>query len=122
MTVNILKNSIKHTCDTVLGYVYFSVMEPGTIVEPHRGVTNTKLRVHLGLETPVNKKGCYISIEGEKYSWKDGECFIFDDSFVHGVKNETNGRRVILLVDVWHPELNESQCTYLEKRFREQFK
>lgn len=34
---------------TGLGYVYVSLLQPGTVIQPHCGPTNLRLRVHLGL-------------------------------------------------------------------------
>jgi aspartyl/asparaginyl beta-hydroxylase (cupin superfamily) len=34
---------------TGLGYVYVSLLQPGTVIQSHCGPTNLRLRVHLGL-------------------------------------------------------------------------
>jgi len=34
-----------------------------------------------------------------------GKVLLFDDSFEHEVRNDTNEDRVVLLIRVWHPEL-----------------
>ncbi len=34
---------------TGLGYCYLSLLQPGTVIQPHCGPTNLRLRVHLGL-------------------------------------------------------------------------
>ena len=36
-----------------LGYVFFSVLLPGTRIEPHCGASNLRLRCHLPLQLPV---------------------------------------------------------------------
>lgn len=38
-------------------------------------------------------------------SWSEGKVFIFDDSFEHEVWHNGTGIRLVLIVDVWHPEL-----------------
>jgi len=38
--------------------------------------------------------------------WKENELLIFDDSFVHSVKNEGKTPRTILLFDTWQPDLS----------------
>ena len=37
--------------------------------------------------------------------WAEGEVLLFDDSFEHEVWNETEQPRVVLIVDIWHPQL-----------------
>lgn len=81
----------------------FSVMKPGTIVYPHRGPYRGSLRVHLGLECPSIEEGCYITIHDKKYGWKDGELLIFDDTYTHEVKNNSNKERVVLFMDINRP-------------------
>ena len=41
--------------------------------------------------------------------WKEGEFIIIDDSFEHHVWHEGTEPRLILIVDVWHPELTEKE-------------
>lgn len=77
-----------------------SVLEPGSVITPHVGPNKSSLRYHLGLQTPNDKNGCWIKVDGEKYSWKDGEDVLFDDTFVHEVQNKTNEKRIILFCDV----------------------
>lgn len=36
-----------------------------------------------------------------------GKCLVFDDSYEHEVWNRTEGERVLLLFDLWHPDLVE---------------
>ena len=38
--------------------------------------------------------------------WKQGECLIFDDSFEHEVWHDGDSDRVVLICDLWHPELD----------------
>lgn len=75
-----------------------SVLEPGAIITPHVGPFRGSLRYHLGLKTPGD--GCYIKVDDIKYSWKDGEGVLFDDTFIHEVKNETDSVRIILFCDI----------------------
>ncbi|CAN0507505.1 unnamed protein product, partial [Scytosiphon promiscuus] len=36
-----------------------------------------------------------------------GKCVVFDDCYEQEVWNKTEGERVLLLFDLWHPELAE---------------
>lgn len=92
------------------GQVKFSVMKSGTHVHAHSGPTNCRLRAHLGLKVPVNKdKNSTVLRVADKYlHWSDGEIFVFDDSFDHEVwhTNENNEARIVLIMDLWHPQLS----------------
>ena len=48
---------------------------------------------------------CRIRIGNKWTSWSVGKVLLFDDSFEHEVRNDTNEDRVVLLIRVWHPEL-----------------
>jgi len=91
----------------VRGGAKVSVLEPGTVIEAHTGSTNTRLRVHLGLDVPP---GTLIAVgDAPPRTWAEGKCLVFDDSFVHAVwQNHTTRARTVLIVDVWHPGLDEA--------------
>lgn len=42
-------------------------------------------------------------------TWTEGKVLIFDDSFEHEVWQEAESFRLILIVDIWHPELTEQE-------------
>ncbi|XP_054881063.1 aspartyl/asparaginyl beta-hydroxylase-like isoform X3 [Poeciliopsis prolifica] len=89
------------------GQIKFSVMQPGTHVWPHTGPTNCRLRMHLGLVIPA--PGCRIRCTNQTREWEEGRVLIFDDSFEHEVWQEADSYRLILIVDVWHPQLSQYQ-------------
>ncbi|XP_019869478.1 aspartyl/asparaginyl beta-hydroxylase isoform X2 [Aethina tumida] len=93
-------NPVARNCKR--GQTKFSVMHPGTHVWPHCGPTNCRLRVHLGLKVPPKT---FIRVADEIRSWEEGKLFIFDDSFEHEVWHNGTEFRLVLIVDVWHPEL-----------------
>jgi beta-hydroxylase len=80
----------------------FSILEPGSRIRPHSGLFRGCYRYHLGLRTPQSDE-CFISIGGERYSWRDGEDVLFDDTFEHYVVNNTSERRIVLFLDVERP-------------------
>lgn len=91
------------------GQVKFSVMMPGTHVWPHTGPTNCRLRMHLGLVIPTTGSGARLACAGEMRIWTEGKVMIFDDSFEHEVWQEAESLRLILIVDIWHPDLTEHE-------------
>jgi beta-hydroxylase len=80
----------------------FAVLPPGAVLNPHRDPYAGSLRYHLGLVTP-NDDGCFIEVDGQRYSWRDGEGVIFDETFVHRAENRTDVERLILFCDVERP-------------------
>ena len=97
------------------GAVKFSLMQSGTHVLPHSGPTSTRLRVHLGLDVPEDNttisaaSSSRLRVLNEYLKWRNGELFIFDDSFDHEVWhfNQQNQSRLVLIFDMWHPRLTE---------------
>ena len=83
----------------------FAYLPAGAVLNPHRDPYAGSLRYHLGLVTP-NDDRCRIWVDGEPYSWRDGQGIIFDETFVHTVRNETDQDRLILLCDVERPVTN----------------
>lgn len=90
-----------------LGSAYFSLLRPHTRLAAHCGPTNARLRAHLGLVVPDGD--CEIVVGGEVRRWVEGKVLLFDDSFEHAVHNETDEPRLILLVDLWHPQLQADE-------------
>lgn len=79
---------------------FFSILEPGKTIPSHYGPFKGILRYHLGLIVP---KGCFISVDNQVYEWKEGEGVLFDETYKHFVKNETDYYRVILFLDIRRP-------------------
>ena len=100
---------------TSAGLVYFSVLAPRTRISPHFGPTNTRLRCHLALHAPA---GAQLTVGRETRSWVEGRCLLFDDSFEHEAHNPSDVWRVVLLVDVWHPELTAREQAAIDVAFR----
>ncbi len=97
------------------GQVYLSALPPGARIAAHCGPTNTRLRCHLGLRVP---DGCGLTLAGERRAWRQGRCLLFDDSFEHVAENLGDEWRVVLSVDVWHPDLTRSERAHLAELFR----
>jgi aspartyl/asparaginyl beta-hydroxylase (cupin superfamily) len=70
-----------------------------------------RLRCHLGIDVPA---GCGIRVGGVERSWERGRCIVFDDSFPHEAWNESDEPRIVLIVDVWHPDLSDDEVALLE--------
>ena len=85
--------------------VVLSLLKPGAHIPPHYGSVNGRLIVHLPLIVP---KDCgALCAAGEMRAWEEGRCLVFDDSFVHEAWNNSGETRVVLLLDIWNPQLSE---------------
>jgi beta-hydroxylase len=82
---------------------WFSILSPNYRIKPHRGITKGVLRSHLGLIVPQRWKLCRMVVGGETVHWREGKCFVFDDSMLHRVSNGTDQERAILLFDFDRP-------------------
>ena len=88
---------------------FFSVLDPGKSIPLHEGPYYGYLRYHLALRVPQENPPCII-VNSQKHTWKEGEAVLFDDSWPHEVVNNSNERRIVLIVDVmrrmpWAPSL-----------------
>jgi aspartate beta-hydroxylase len=86
--------------------VLFSMLRPGTRIRPHHGHTNARLICHLPLIIPEE---CALRVGNETRAWREGEVVVFDDSVEHEAWNLSKELRVVLIFDVWRPELSEKE-------------
>jgi hypothetical protein len=91
-----------------------------------RLATGEGLDVLWGFENASSMApACELIVANRKAEWREGECVLFDDSFVHSAefrRGRSEGEeadagyeagalaepRVVLIVDLWHPELSEA--------------
>ena len=86
--------------------VLFSRLEAGAHIPPHSGMLNCRLICHLPLIVPP---GCWLRVGNETRQWEEGKLLIFDDSIEHEAKNPSGELRIILLFDIWRPELTDEE-------------
>ena len=86
----------------------FSLLAPQTRIPPHHGVANFRTLLHLPLIVP---EGCGFRVGSETREWKEGEPWIFDDTIEHEAWNNSDKLRVVLIADLWRPELDEQDRT-----------
>jgi aspartyl/asparaginyl beta-hydroxylase (cupin superfamily) len=94
-------------------------------IAPHYGPCNIRVRVHLPLQVPSGTAAppsaaggqasgatlppLGITVAGETRTWVEGEPLVFDDTYEHSTWNATSGERVVLLFDLWHPDLSAAE-------------
>ena len=86
--------------------VMFSLLRAGARINPHTGMYNTRLICHLPLIVPPN---CGFRVGNEVREWEEGKLLIFDDTIEHEAWNDSNQDRVVLIFDIWRPELSEQE-------------
>jgi ornithine lipid ester-linked acyl 2-hydroxylase len=82
---------------------WFSILAPHYRIPPHKGVTKTVLRVHLGLIIPTERQKCTMRVDNCVVNWEPGKCLVFDDFYNHEVWNDTEQERVVLIFDFVRP-------------------
>jgi aspartate beta-hydroxylase len=85
---------------------FFSILEPGTHIPPHTGVTNTRLTVHLPLIVPPD---CGFRVGSETREWVPEKAWVFDDTIEHEAWNRSDAPRALLIFDIWNPFLSEAE-------------
>ncbi|MGZ8359869.1 MAG: aspartyl/asparaginyl beta-hydroxylase domain-containing protein [Allosphingosinicella sp.] len=86
--------------------VMFSLLRPGARINPHTGMYNTRLICHLPLIVPP---GCRFRVGNEVREWAEGKLLIFDDTIEHEAWNDSGEDRVVLIFDIWRPELSAQE-------------
>ena len=92
----------------------FSQLRPHTHIPPHWGMLNTRLICHIPLIVPP---GCRLRVGNEVRAVQAGKAMIFDDSIEHEAWNRSGETRVILLFEIWRPEISESERAALTAVF-----
>lgn len=83
--------------------IMFSLLKGGARIPPHHGSTNVRLICHLPLVIPA---GCGFRVGNEVREWKKGKLLVFDDTIEHEAWNNSREDRVVLIFDIWRPELS----------------
>jgi aspartyl/asparaginyl beta-hydroxylase (cupin superfamily) len=95
--------------------VVLSLLRPGARIPPHTGMINTRLICHLPLIVPPQ---CGFRVGAETRPWEVGKLLIFDDTVEHEAWNDSDKDRLILIFDVWRPELTAEErlgiCTLFD--------
>ncbi|MBB3802264.1 beta-hydroxylase [Xanthomonas arboricola] len=80
----------------------FSLLPAGSELSLHSDPLACSLRYHLGLATP-GSEACYIRVDGQRVVWRNGEDFVFDETYPHDAVNGSHADRLILMCDVERP-------------------
>ena len=92
----------------------FSLLRPRTHIPPHNGFVNTRLICHLPLIVP---ESCRLRVGNETRTPVEGKAWLFDDTIEHEAWNDSAATRVILLFEVWRPELTGEERKLVSAMF-----
>ena len=108
-------------------FAMFSVLQSGSAIEPHTGPCNYRLRCHLPLHSPP---GFFLQVGRTSHEWETNRVVVFDDSLVHCVWHSpppeseqrhcvslSHSCRVVLIIDIWHPEVDHLERKALNGMF-----
>ncbi len=110
LLADIQQPTVRGKCPIAL----FSRLKPGAHIPPHTGLMNTRLICHLPIIAP---EGCTLRVGNQQCSWTEGELIIFDDSIEHEARNNARTDRIVLLFDIWRPELSAEERIFVETIF-----
>jgi aspartate beta-hydroxylase len=94
--------------------ILFSLLRPGAHIPAHNGFINTRLICHLPLIVPDK---CRFRVGNETREWVEGKAWCFDDTIEHEAWNDSDQTRVILLFEIWRPELTMRECELVNAMF-----
>lgn len=94
--------------------VLFSLLRAGARIPPHTGLINTRLICHLPLIVP---HGCALRVGNDTRAPLEGKGWLFDDTIEHAAWNTSEHTRVILLFEVWKPELSYEERALVSAMF-----
>jgi tetratricopeptide (TPR) repeat protein len=94
--------------------ILYSLLRPGARIPPHTGEVNTRLICHLPLIVPDN---CAFRVGNDTRATVEGEAWVFDDTMEHEAWNGSDRTRVILLFEIWRPELTLEERALVSAMF-----
>ncbi len=81
----------------------YSIVGPGAHIRRHRGVSKAIMTVHIPLIVPRDAEKCRIEVDDRMVVWRLGTPVILDDTYPHEVWNDSDEKRVVLLLQVRRP-------------------
>jgi aspartyl/asparaginyl beta-hydroxylase (cupin superfamily) len=94
--------------------VLFSLLRAGAHIPPHNGYVNTRLICHLPLIVPGS---CSLRVGNDTRALVEGKAWLFDDTIEHEAWNASDRTRVILLFEIWRPELTDEERRLVSAMF-----
>lgn len=109
----------------VIGSVRVSIVLPGAFIRPHTGPSNLRLRIHFPVSVgkpligfpqwsangtrATDPRAPFLRIGNQVTTWDREVPLVLDDSFEHEVWHNGTHPRIVVIMDVWHPQVTASQ-------------
>ncbi len=94
--------------------IMLSLLRAHAKIPPHTGMLNCRYICHLPLVIPAN---CGFRVGQETREWNEGKLLVFDDSVEHAAWNDSDQNRLVLIFDVWRPELETEEQLMVQALF-----
>ncbi len=95
--------------------VMLSLLRPGAHIPPHTGMINCRYICHLPLIIPKN---CGFRVGDTTIEWTEGKLIQFDDTVQHEAWNRSAHDRLVLIFDIWRPELEADERAMVTALFK----
>ncbi len=102
-------------CQPMGPEVMVSILQPDTHITPHYGISNIKQTLHIPIIIPEGDLA--IKSGGQQSIWPRDMPVLFDDSYLHEAWNRSSETRIVLIVDLWHPDFSSEEKIFLSKVF-----
>lgn len=93
--------------------ILFSRLKPNTKIPPHHGFLNTRAICHLPLIVPEDCGA--LRVGNDTRAWQEGKVMVFDDSIEHEAWNNSSEDRIVLIFEIWRPEINPNERQAIAK-------
>ena len=94
--------------------IMFSLLKAGALIPPHTGMLNPRLICHLPLIVPGEGA---LRVGSSTRAWERGKLMVFDDTIEHEAWNRAQTDRLVLIFDIWHPDLEEIEQAQIAALF-----
>lgn len=94
--------------------IMFSLLRPHSNIPAHTGMINCRFVCHLPLVVPDH---CGFRVGETTREWQVGQLMVFDDSVEHEAWNNSDHDRLVLIFDIWRPEVSEEERRQIQKLF-----
>ncbi len=101
---------ILQSIDEEFHLIKYSALRPGTHIQPHTGPSNKRLRTHFCI---VHTGGAQMRVGNTWQTWQEGKVLVLDSSYEHEVIHNGHDLRVVLILDIWHPEYSKHRYTQI---------
>lgn len=118
---------------TPFAFCFFSTLHGKSSIKAHSGPMNLRLRMHLPLVVPKvdsstakhdnenslaqSRPTTGMRVADQTREWHEGSSIVLDDSYVHEVWNDAEDPRVLLLLDLWHPDVRAEERERITNMF-----